>query len=222
MLSASGTGSPPNRLPPPARSRTSHTVILFLHIHRLFKTLSKDRNYFVKIPFRNPGLSRTDRGTNHTARTARAREQKYRTATFPRGTAACSTNRYLICHAFFSARGAAFRQTPGCSPDITPPRTKCFPNTTEKPVKQTDNRRIQRSENGLVTAGSAGKMPDVQHPPHPLSRRKQKDMGENDVSRPPWRPGNDSKDTACPRRFKIYRKAARSATGRALRTVRPP
>lgn len=147
MLSASGTGSPPNRLPPPARSRTSHTVILFLHIHRLFKTLSKDRNYFVKIPFHNPGLSRTDRGTNHTARTAHAREQKYRTAIFPRGTAACSTNQYpstylLPCFLFrkrscvspdsrmlpghhatknemFSEHDGGTRKTNGQSPDTT-------------------------------------------------------------------------------------------------------
>lgn len=183
MLSASGTGSPPNRLPPPARSRTNHTVILFLHIHRLFKTLSKDRNYFVKShsatpvsPVQTaariiPHVRPTPGNRNTVPLSFRAEQQPA-----PRTNTQVPT----FCHAFFSARGAAFRQTPECSPDITPPRTKCFPNTTEEPVKQTDNRRIQRSENGLVTAGSAGKMPDVQHPPYPLSRRKQKDMGEND------------------------------------------
>ena len=223
MLSASGTGSPPNRLPPPARSRTSHTVILFLHIHRLFKTLSKDRNYFVKShsttpvsPVQTaariiPHVRPTPGNRNTVPLSFRAEQQPApRTNTqvptfchafFPQEERVSPDSRMLPGHhatknEMFSEHDGGTRKTNGQSPDTT------F-------RKRTRHCGFRRKDAGRPASAAPVIPPKAER----YGRKRRF---------PPWRPGNDSKDTACPRRFKIYRKAARSATGRALRTVRPP
>lgn len=148
--------------------------------------------------------SRTPADTAHDRIPRNGQREQNTVPLFPSGTAACSTNRHpstslLPCFLFRKRGCPVFRQTPGCFPGITPPRTNVFrtrrrnPSTNGQSLNAKFRKRARHCGLHQKDARTSS------HPPHPLPRRKQKDTGENDVSRP-QRPGNDSEsgDTAYP------------------------